>query len=310
MSDAIEAARRAEQAVWAHHDLPIKEGFVSVGDGRLRVRWLESGNPSGTPIVFVQGGLGEGLGWASLMARLREFRCITLDRPGSGFSDGVDFMKVDVRKLAVDTLSAVLGATAIDRAAFVANSMGGWWCFQLAADRPSRVSKLVLLGCPAVLVGTSAPLPMRLMSLPVLGNGLVSAMVPENTERARATPTFLGHPKEVGERWPEVQAEAFYRLGHLPNFRQSWLTLVRRFLRLSGANPEMRIVADQLRKVTAPTLFLWGSKDPFGTPDAGRAAARVMPNARLEVVGIGHLPWWDDPDSCARHTRDFLTAAS
>ena len=68
----------------------------------------------------------------------------------------------------------------------------------------------------------------------------------------------------------------------------------------------MRISAGELRGVTQPTLFAWGRNDPFGSPDDGRAATDLMPEARLEVVGTGHLPWWDEPDECARLVRDFL----
>jgi pimeloyl-ACP methyl ester carboxylesterase len=51
---------------------------------------------------------------------------------------------------------------------------------------------------------------------------------------------------------------------------------------------------------------LWGTNDPFGAVDAGRSAAAIMPSARLEVVGIGHLPWWDDAEACAGQIRQFM----
>jgi pimeloyl-ACP methyl ester carboxylesterase len=72
----------------------------------------------------------------------------------------------------------------------------------------------------------------------------------------------------------------------------------------------MRITADQLRNILQPTLFIWGKDDPFGSVDAGRRAAALMPDARLEVVGIGHLPWWDDADACARLVREFVRTSA
>ncbi|MGH7475779.1 MAG: alpha/beta fold hydrolase [Longimicrobiales bacterium] len=276
----------------------------------LRVRMLECGSPSGEPLIFVQGGLGEALGWAALMARLTDFRCITLDRPGGGLSDGVDFLEVDVRKLAVDVLEAVLGAAGVRQAAFVANSMGGWWTFQLAIAAPARVSRMVMLGCPAVIPNTSAPFPMRLMSLPLLGRALVKLMSPANPTKARDLPQVLGHLSEVGQRWSQVEAEAWYRFGNLPNVQQSWRTLLRRFLTLKGPSREMRITEDELRGVMQPTLFIWGKNDPFGSLDAGRTATDLLPDARLEVVGIGHLPWWDDAEECARLVREFVASST
>lgn len=303
---AIMAARNAERELWQHYGLTVVQRFIDIDEPRLQVRMLECGSPSADPLMFVQGGLGEAWGWAALMARLTEFRCITLDLPGGGLSDGVDFLDVDVRKLAVDVLQAVLDAAGVRQAAFVANSMGGWWTFQLAMQAPARMSRMVMFGCPAVILNTSAPLPARLISVPVLGRQLVKFMAPASSTRARDLPRFLGHPVEVGRRWSEAEAEAAYRFGNLPNAQRSWLTLLRRFVRPWGPNREMRISAAELRGITQPTLFVWGKKDPFGSPDAGRAATELMPEARLEVIGVGHKPWWDEPDECARLVKEFV----
>lgn len=304
------AARNAESELWQRYGLTVVERLVDIEKPRLRVRMLECGDPTGEPLIFVQGGLGEALGWAALMARLTEFRCITLDRPGGGLSDGVDFLQVDVRKLAVEVLQAILGAAGLRQAAFVANSMGGWWTFQLAMAAPERVSRMVMLGCPAVILNTSAPLSMRLMSLPVLGRALVKLMSPASPTKARDLPRVLGHPAEVGQRWSQVDAEAWYRFGNLPNVQRSWTTLLRRFLTLTGSSRETRITEDELRGVMQPTLYIWGKNDPFGSLDAGRTATDIMPSARFEVVGIGHLPWWDDAEKCARLVREFVASST
>jgi hypothetical protein len=93
---AITAAREAERRLWKLYDLAVSERMIEVPEVGLRVRMLECGTPSAQPLVFVQGGLGEAFGWASLLAKLTDFRCVALDRPGGGFSDGVDFREVDM----------------------------------------------------------------------------------------------------------------------------------------------------------------------------------------------------------------------
>jgi 2-hydroxy-6-oxonona-2,4-dienedioate hydrolase len=304
----ITAARDAERELWREHGLNVTERFIDIVEPRLRVRLLECGNRSGLPLVFVQGGLGEAWGWAPLLARLTDFRCITLDRPGGGLSDSVDFLRVDVRTLARDVLATTLDAAGVDRAAFIANSMGGWWTFQLALAAPDRVSRMVMIGCPALILKTAAPFSMRLLSIPVVGHVLSRVMVPPSAAKARDLPYILGHPREVGVQWSDAQAEVVYRFGNLSTFRDAWYTLLRRFLRPWGSNPSMRITSEELRRIGQPTLFLWGQRDPFGGLDAGRAAAALMPAGRLEVLGVGHLPWWDDPDGAANHIRQFVMA--
>ena len=304
----IAAARDAERELWREHGLHISERFIDIAEPRLRVRMLECGNQSGPPLVFVQGGLGEAWGWAPLLARLTDFRCITLDRPRGGLSDTVNCLRVDVRTLARAVLSATLDAARLDRAPFVGNSMGGWWTFQLALASPARVSRMVMIGCPALILKTAAPFSMRLLSIPVAGHALTRVMVPPSAAKARGLPPILGHPREVGAQWSDAQAEVVYRFGNLSTFRDAWYTLGRRFLRPWGSNPKMRITPEELRRISQPTLFLWGQRDPFGGLDSGREAAALMPAGRLEVVGVGHLPWWDDPDAAANHIRQFVMA--
>ncbi len=44
-----------------------------------------------------------------------------------------------------------------------------------------------------------------------------------------------------------------------------------------------------LPKIAAPVLFVHGTKDPFGSPDEMRGAAKLVRDARLVFVdGAGH----------------------
>jgi pimeloyl-ACP methyl ester carboxylesterase len=47
--------------------------------------------------------------------------------------------------------------------------VGGLWSTWLALEKPDRVSAIVYIGCPALMVGTSAPFPIRLGSIPPVG---------------------------------------------------------------------------------------------------------------------------------------------
>jgi pimeloyl-ACP methyl ester carboxylesterase len=185
--------------------------------------------------------------------------------------------------------------------------MGGLWSFWLALDRPERVAGVVQLGCPATILGTSAPFPMRLMSVPGLNQLLVKMMVPNSLEKARELPAFMGHPKEVGANWPEAMAMCSYQFPRLPTFKTAWLSLMEWVLSLRGAKPDVQLGEEALRCVQQPVLFIWGSRDPFGSLEVAHRAREAVPNAALHEVGVGHLPWWDDADKCARLIREFLS---
>jgi len=65
-----------------------------------------------------------------------------------------------------------------------------------------------------------------------------------------------------------------------------------------------RIRPDDLRQLSVPTLMIWGDSDPVVPIEAARAAAQLIPDARLEVLPAGHVPWLGHPEQVA----ELLTA--
>ncbi len=64
-------------------------------------------------------------------------------------------------------MRGTLDALGLQRAVLVGNSMGGLFSIWFALEHPERVAGIVLPGTPAVTLETTAPKPMRMMSLPV-----------------------------------------------------------------------------------------------------------------------------------------------
>jgi pimeloyl-ACP methyl ester carboxylesterase len=297
----------AERRLFEVYGLEVESRFLELRDPAMRARVMESGE--GTPVVLVHGGGGVGATWAPLMARLSGVRLVVVDRPGFGLSGGFDYRGVDLRKHALAFLESVLDALGIERAAFVANSMGGLWSFWLALDRPERVTRLAQLGSPALMTDTSAPLAMRLLSVRGL-NRLMLAMMKPSPEQARKFLARLGHDEAIIDReLPEEFFEMVAAYQELPNYATSWLSLVERCLGLRGAVPDVYLDEEELRRVQQPSLFIWGDGDVFGGPKIGERAVKVMPNAQIEVVSGGHLPWLDEPTFCTEVVSELLRSA-
>jgi pimeloyl-ACP methyl ester carboxylesterase len=294
----------AERRLFEVYGLEVESRFLELRDPPVRARVMESGE--GAPVVLVHGGGGVGATWAPLVARLSGVRLVVVDRPGFGLSGGFDYRGVDLRQHAVAFLESVLDASGIERAAFVANSMGGLWSFWLALDRPERVTSLAQLGSPALLLNTLAPLPMRLLSVRGL-NRLMLAMEKPSPEQARKFLTRMGHDEAVIDRQlPQEFFEMVAAYQGLPYYATAWLTLVERCLGLRGAAPDVHLGEKELRRVQQPTLFVWGDGDVFGGPEIGERAIRVMANAEMEVVSGGHLPWLDEPAGSAEPVSELL----
>jgi pimeloyl-ACP methyl ester carboxylesterase len=282
----------AERRLFARFGLEVESRFLELPDPKLRARVIEIG--SGEPVVLVHGAGLQAAIWAPLMAELRGFRLIAVDSPGCGLTDPFLYTGVDLRRHAVSFLSSLLDALGIERAPLVGHSLGGLWSLRLAAERPERVSSLVLQGAPPIL-DMRGPFPFRLLGVPGL-NRLLFALKPPSVKQARKlVPQFLG-PGAAANMEPEY-INVWYRSDELPGAGAAFRTLLERMIRLRGPRPGVRFDEDDFARVTQPTLFIWGESDVFGGPEYGRRASAAMPNARLEVTPGGHSPGGTTPSA-------------
>lgn len=303
----VVAAREAEGRLFAFYGLEPKTHYISLKDLGMRVRVSEIG--SGRPVLIVPGNTGDAFPLIPLMAELHGLRILALNRPGGGLSDGMDHREVDFREFAVQTLTAVLDAFALDRVPVVAHSIGGHWSIWLALDRPERVGSLTLLGVPGNLISISPPFALRLMAVPILNRCLYNLIVPGSPQQSFWSLAFMGHSPETCARLPESMADCYYHFQRLPHAKVSSLSLMERVNRLRGSRPEVRLTERQLKHVRQPTMFLWGTNDPFGSVEVGRHISEILPSAQFHAIqGGGHLPWLDDPAECGRLARDFILA--
>jgi pimeloyl-ACP methyl ester carboxylesterase len=271
-------------------EVPSIEGRASVlvaGDGPPVMMVVGAGPPTGI--------------WVPLMAELTGFRLHAVDLPGLGLTSPVRGTPRSLRSTAVAFLDDVAGALALDTPAWVAQSMGALWTFWLALDRPDRVRAIAALGCPATLLHTSAPLPLRLASIRSVG-ALVQRLDPPSP---RQVDRFIRMAGETFEGQDELRA-LFLALERLPGYGRALVDVVHAAVRLRGARPEIALTAEQMRAVRRPVQLVWGDRDPFGPPDVGRRAADLLPDAELHVVAGGHGFWVDRPAPVAGVVAPFL----
>lgn len=299
------AALAAEKKLFAHYGLDYKIHYLEMAEPKLRLRVLEVGE--GRPLLMVPGGTGDAPFFAPLMAKLAGWRMIAINRPGGGMSDAVDHRRVDLRRLAVNTLRTVADAFDLPRLPIVCNSMGGLWSFYYMLAHPERVSCMVQMGCPALALDTSAPFFMRLLSVPFINNLIVAGMQPKSAEGALDGLRFQGSSQEDIDNMPDVLAAAAYRFFNLSTHRETWKSLVTAVASIRGANPRYSLQADALRQVNCPVQFVWGERDPFGGLEVAREMIRLMPNAVLYEMKCGHLPFADKPEETGQVVQAFLT---
>ena len=254
----------------------------------------------GPPVVMVGGAGTSAAMFAPLMARIEGRTIFAVDWPGHGLSEGDPTFAADLRRGSVEFLTGVLDGLGLEQASVIASSFGSWATSRLALEHPDRVAALVHLGCPAVVLDTSAPLPMRLFSVRPLARLMMKAQ-PPSPRQVRQLAEMVGeHPLD-----PAI-ADVLLATERQPDFEASFTAIIRGLVRLRGSRPESHLGTSDLERVGQPTLLVFGSGDPFGGPSVGERMAEAMPDARLHVVDGGHAPWLRSSGRVGELTNEFL----
>ncbi|MEO5698813.1 MAG: alpha/beta hydrolase [Burkholderiaceae bacterium] len=280
---SVDAFNTAQRRMLARHGVDAQARFVDVPSIAGRAQVLVVGD--GSPVVMINGIGTPAAMWAPLMAQLGGFRLYAVDLPGFGLTDTVQDLTRHYRATAVQFLCETLDSLGLDQAAFVANSLGSRWAIWLALDLPERVSAMVHIGCPATVLGTSAPLPMRLMSVPSLARLLMKLQPPSHKQVEQLSKMVHQHPLE-----PEL-ADLLVATERLPHFEHPFLATLNTLVRLRGARPEMALWGSELGRIRQPTQIVWGDDDPMGSTTVARRVADAIPRAELHIVEGGHAPW-------------------
>lgn len=288
----------AQAAALRRADVPARARTVDVPSLAGSAQVLVAGR--GPPVVLLNGIGTPAAMWAPLMARLEGFTLFAVDLPGYGLTDTTEDFADDLRANAVRFLLEVLDGLGLDRPAVLGNSLGSLWAMWFAIEHPDRVAALVHVGCPAVTLGTSAPLPMRLLSVRGLGRAMMRLRPPSPAQVAELSRMVREDPL------PGEIADLLVVTEQMEGFEAMFLATLHRLLRLRGARQDYAMTAAQLARVPHPSLLVIGADDPMGARDVGEEAVAVMADAELHVVDGGHAPWLHHADQIAPPVMAFL----
>ncbi len=288
--------RRMLRGVDAHRQ------FVPRPSGRL-VHVVTAGD--GPPVVHLHGTNTSSLSHLMLVGRTTGTRSYLVDRPGCGLSDPDTFRPEEFREYAVAFVGDVLDALELDAAHLVGASGGGIWATWYALAYPERVRGLVMLGSVPTLPGGRVPLPLRLAATPVLGDLMVRAVKPGRR-------MMLKMMASVGEaetivRHPDL-LESLVAGARDPVASRANLAELRALISPRGFRTNMQLSREDLRRLSVPTLMIWGDRDPVVPLVQARSAAAEVRNARLEVLPAGHVPQLGNPDRVAALLDGFVEA--
>jgi pimeloyl-ACP methyl ester carboxylesterase len=154
--------------------------------------------------------------------------------------------------------------------------------------------------------GVAVRMPLSPMTVPVLGRMMLRSPSPRWMYRQLFT---LGMGRAAADVASRDMLDALRLGSRRPSNARSAASLMHAIDGFRRPRPESVMDADELGRVAAPTLFVWGTEDAYMAPSEARPWIAKMPAATLHEVPAGHGPWFEDPTGCADLVTRHLTTA-
>ena len=304
LAGRLDRYRSTERDLWRFYGLDPSERLIEIDSLRIRVRVVEVG--SGAPVLFVPGSAGTGPVWAPLVAQLHGIRCLMVDRPGYGLTTPIDYSTVDYPTFTNALLNGVLDQYGVDRASVVGQSIGAAWALHLAAERPSRVDRAVLIGGTPLTDELPAPTFIKLLTSPI---GHLLVRLPMRRGMIENQLRGLGHGQSIDTaaipdeffEWRTSFANDTDAMRHERNMAKA-------VMKPRGWATSLH--SDQLTRIDRPVLMTFGTADPTGSPEMWTRFVSHIPDGELELIAnAGHIPWLDEPQRLAETLTRFIIAS-
>lgn len=300
MGQALEASPNLQSAMGIgtipmpylkkHYDGP-NDHFIAVNGYNIHYRDVGKG-----PTIVLCHGIFSALQtWDGWISQLKSnYRVIALDMPGYGLTGGPKNIDDFTEQNMVNTFAKFVDQLGLKHFDLVGNSMGGYVAATYAATYPDRVNRLILLDP----FGYPQPTPwlLSLATFPpieFLGHYIVPPVI--ITANLRWT---YGDPRRITDK----NAYRYVRMSQRAGARAVYiktLNIVKKQAHTEKPLPFYRI--------KAPTLLMWGGKDPWVPPKIAQKWLNDVPDSKLIVYpGVGHIPMEEIPDTTVTDAEAFL----
>jgi pimeloyl-ACP methyl ester carboxylesterase len=240
---------------------------------------------SGRPLVLLHATLHDRHDFDPVVESLaKHHRVISVDWPSHGESDVVDHV---TGPLLADVLDDIVDALSLKDIVLIGNSVGGSAAARLAITRPSLVAGLVLVNSGGFVPST---LPTRAFCR-LLGTEWVAR---------RVMPRFVNAYVKAQTESDEGILERVTARARTADGVRTAASMWRSF-----GTPEYDL-RDRAHLIAAPTLIVWGDRDPTLSMRIGKATHRAIPHSSLHALHTGHVVFSSDPAGFLRLVEPFL----
>ena len=252
-----------------------------------RVHVMEFGD--GPPIVLVHGAGSSGAGWHRQIAALASNRRVIVpDIPMFGLSE-VPSRVFAPRQQIAEVILGVMDSLGVETTDIAGHSMGAVGTLGAMIREPERFSRAMLVASPGF--GRGLNWILRLATVSILQRFF---RYDSRSDRGFFFDRFEAQrtgPSAERELWKDMHFHIGNRNGAILAFRQG----LRTFTGLMGQRDV--VPKEEVAKVTAPTLLVWGDSDRIIPTRHGARAKKTIPDARLEIIeNCGHIVQLEAPN--------------
>jgi pimeloyl-ACP methyl ester carboxylesterase len=288
------AIRAAEAKLYAARGLRPVTSMIAVdtGFGQTQIRLTEFGGENdGVPLLLLHGIASISVLAAPLLDGLDGRRVVAVDWPGHGLSGPCVLPRgASIRAHALRVLASVMNQLDFSTVDLVGHSLGAQFSLYAALDMPEKVRRMVLLGAPgAAFPGVKPVAAMKLLAVP--GLGVAALSLPLSKKMFNRTNDDLLGVGALDHLGDDLVAAAYLLAGRKSNAR-SIASFFRRLLQRGRVRDGVALSPEELSRVAAPVLLVWGDDDSFLAPQAATSSIGSIPDAQLvRLASAGHAPW-------------------
>jgi len=265
---------------------------MALPDGEV-LAYIDMGNPAGRPVVLIHGYTDNARDWVPMLPYLsREFRLILVDIRGHGRSSKPEccYSRLD---FAYD-IKLLLDGLGVKRADIVGHSLGSIIAQTFAEYWPAMTAHVVLIASTGGhKPGARNPAPQFDFAAEI--RKLKEPIEPDSPFMI----AWWDSPTPVDADFIRRQRKD---AAAIP--LRVWLAVLDQGLSRTNDYADLQRT---LPRLTAPTLLIWGSKDPIMGEPVRQTLRSALPHAKVRVFeGLGHNPFWEDPAGVGAAINGFL----
>ena len=254
-----------------------------------KITYLENDVKSKISVILLHGFGGDKDIWNQYSASLNnEYHLISIDLPGHGKSISTKNLGYSIKHQS-QMLEAFLKEKKVDNIHLIGNSMGGAIALSYSAHFPKRVKSLILIDALG-MIKTKSDIAIN---LDVTGkNALLNICT--NSEFKDFINFSMQKPPFIPDFIIDVLVKDKCKRAKIETIIFDEMV----------KDSDLSAVA---KKITVPTLILWGKKDRVLHIDNAELFNKTIKNSKLKVFDdLGHVPLLEDPDRTALITKRFM----